>query len=102
MTNITDPHRLVLDTACLEQSFAHVEPRLRALAKRFYARLFTRYPLARPMFRRVSMRSQRASFVDALRKLVANARRPHALLPELQQLGARHRQRGVAAHHYAV
>lgn len=69
--------------------------------REFYARLFALAPSLRALFP-ADMTHQRDKLVRALAILVRGLGDPDALVPSLQQLGARHVAYGVTAPHYVV
>ena len=91
---------MALQVEVLEQSFKRVAPQGKALVKRFYERLFARYPAVRPLFRGLSMPAQRKKLLASLALVVSNLRRPDRLREALLGLGARHVGYGARPAHY--
>lgn len=87
-------------TALVEDSFRLVVPIAEPAAGIFYARLFERDPALRPLFAQADMQAQGRKLMAALGHVVANLRRPEALLPAVADLGRRHAGYGVQPPHY--
>lgn len=92
----------LLQAELLETSFALVAPSAEALVDRFYFRLFRAAPEAYHLFDPGRFGEQKKKLLAALKLTVNSARKPEALAPVLQQLGAKHVQYGVRAEHYPV
>ncbi|MGK0250159.1 MAG: methyl-accepting chemotaxis protein [Oleispira sp.] len=90
------------ETELLEESFAALAPQGNALAKRFYERLFEKYPAVIPLFSGVSTGEQQKKLLAALVLLVQNLHKPDVLSEYLKGLGARHVKYGVTAEHYPL
>ena len=78
-----------LDVALLRGSFALVAEREPDLALRFYETLFSRYPQARPLFRR-DHESQAKMLTDALVAVLDHLENAPWLAATLGDLGAQH------------
>ena len=61
----------------------------------FYDRLFEIDPVARLLFSKTNMVSQRAKFIDMLSEIVRNLDLPGDLIPAISALGRRHVDYGV-------
>jgi hemoglobin-like flavoprotein len=85
----------------IRRSFAAAMHDPDRFGREFYARLFALAPAIRPLFP-TDLTHQRDKLVRALAMLVRGVGDPAALVPSLQQLGARHVGYGVAAPHYVV
>ena len=90
------PHQINLVRA----SFALVEPIASQAATLFYAKLFAADPALRALFRG-DMARQGERLMTMIGAAVGLLERPHALLPVLRALGARHAGYGVRDAHYA-
>ena len=89
------PHQIDL----VRRSFALLEPQADAAAALFYDRLFSSHPELRPMFRG-DMHAQGAALMRMIAAAIRHLDRPDALVPLLQNLGARHAGYGVHPTHY--
>jgi hemoglobin-like flavoprotein len=82
-------------------SFAQVEPIATQAATIFYNNLFAADPSLRALFRG-DMAQQGERLMSMIGAAVGLLERPHALLPVLRSLGARHAGYGVRDEHYAT
>jgi hemoglobin-like flavoprotein len=82
-------------------SFARVEPIAAQAATIFYNNLFAADPSLRALFRG-DMATQGERLMTMIGAAVGLLDRPHALLPVLRSLGARHAGYGVRDAHYAT
>jgi hemoglobin-like flavoprotein len=82
-------------------SFACVEPIAAQAATIFYNNLFAADPSLRTLFRG-DMAAQGERLMTMIGAAVGLLDRPHALLPVLRSLGARHAGYGVRDTHYAT
>jgi hemoglobin-like flavoprotein len=85
----------------VRSSFALVEPIAAQAATIFYNNLFAADPSLRAMFRG-DMAQQGERLMSMIGAAVGLLERPHALLPVLRSLGARHTVYGVRDEHYAT
>ena len=83
----------------LRKSFAEIERQTHVAALDFYRRLFDLDPRLRPMFS-TEIEQQACKLMDMLSLSISLLERPAELMPELEQLGARHVGYGVRAEHY--
>jgi hemoglobin-like flavoprotein len=90
---------LALDA--LETSFDLIAPRGDELMDVFYARLFAAAPSVRPLFP-ADMARQKTMLLGALVLLRKSLRNLEAIVPKLEELGARHVAYGAAPEHYPV
>ncbi len=88
--------------ALVERSFRLVAPIAEPAAQIFYARLFQRDPALKPMFAQTDIHAQGRKLMQAIGFVVANLRRPEALLPVVADLGRRHAGYGVQPAHYGT
>ena len=86
--------------ALIEASFRQVTPIAEPAAALFYRRLFELDPALRPMFAQTDLAAQGRKLMAAIGFVVANLRRPEAMLPAVRALGARHGGYGVQPAHY--
>jgi hemoglobin-like flavoprotein len=86
--------------ALVESSFRFIPPIAEPAAAIFYERLFALDPALRPLFAHADMSEQGRKLMTAIGFVVANLRRPAALLPVVSELGRRHAGYGVEPHHY--
>jgi hemoglobin-like flavoprotein len=91
-----------LDLEALETSFDLVAPRGDELMDTFYERLFTVAAAVRPLFAGTDLRRQKAMLLGTLVLLRKSLRDLDAIVPKLQELGARHVAYGAAPEHYPV
>ncbi|WP_203075658.1 globin family protein [Falsiroseomonas ponticola] len=84
----------------IETSFRLVAPIAEPAAAIFYQRLFALDPAIKPLFAQTDISEQGRKLMQAIGFVVANLRRPDALLPAVAALGARHRGYGVRPGHY--
>jgi hemoglobin-like flavoprotein len=90
-----------LDIEALETSFDQLAPRGDELMEVFYARLFAAAPAVRPLFP-ADMKHQKTMLLGALVLLRKSLRHLDAIVPKLQDLGARHVDYGARPEHYPV
>ena len=88
-------------TQLVRSSFTLVEPIAAQAATIFYNNLFAADPSLRAMFRG-DMAQQGERLMSMIGAAVGLLERPHALLPVLRSLGARHAVYGVRDEHYAT
>lgn len=84
----------------LEASFAQMARDGAALAERFYAKLFERYPSLKPLFAQTSMRRQQHHLMAALTMVIDQLRAPDQAAAQLRALGERHVGYRVYPSHY--
>ncbi len=89
-----------LDIEALETSFALVAAQETALAERFYAIFFERYPQVRPMFGRRSTAEQAKMLTQALAAVVEHLEDGKWLGDTLTAMGAQHVSYGVTDEMY--
>jgi len=88
-------------THLVRTSFALVEPIAAQAATMFYNNLFAADPPLRALFRG-DIAAQGERLMTMIGAAVGLLDRPHALLPVLRSLGARHAGYGVRDTHYAT
>ena len=93
---------MAIDVETLEESFDLVAPRGDELMQTFYDRLFETAPAVQPLFADVDMERQREALLNMLVVLRESLRDLDDIVPDLQDLGARHVQYGAQAEHYPV
>jgi hemoglobin-like flavoprotein len=84
----------------VRSTFEMVEPIAAQAATMFYNNLFAADPALRHLFRG-DMAQQGERLMSMIGAAVGLLERPHALLPVLRSLGARHAGYGVRDEHYA-
>ncbi|MCB1541530.1 MAG: hypothetical protein KDJ25_12050 [Rhodoblastus sp.] len=84
----------------VEDSFAAIGPVTLAMGEAFYENLFETAPDMRALFSHETS-DQAMRFAQVLAYVVSNLRAPDQLLPIIRNLGARHREFGVVAEHFA-
>jgi hemoglobin-like flavoprotein len=89
------------DIDLVRQSFAKVEPLSIVVARTFYERLFEINPEVQALFNG-DMEAQGEQLMHMIGAAVAGLDDLEALVPIVQQLGARHRKYGVQVPHYAA
>ena len=82
-------------------TFARLEPRRGQVAEMFYRRLFEVAPQLKRLFSG-DMRDQGAKVMGAIAVAVAGLDRLEEILPQVEEMGRRHRGYGVDPAHYAV
>jgi len=93
---------MALEVETLEQSFDLVAPKGDELMTRFYDRLFEVAPAVKPLFEGVDMVRQRQALLNMLVVLRESLRDLDDIVPDLEDLGARHVDYGAQADHYPV
>jgi hemoglobin-like flavoprotein len=93
---------MAVDVETLEESFDLVAPHGDELMRKFYDRLFEVAPSVQPLFADVDMERQRQALLDMLLVLRESLRDLDDIVPDLQDLGARHVDYGAHAEHYPV
>jgi hemoglobin-like flavoprotein len=93
---------MALDVETLEESFDLVAPQGDDLIRRFYENLFEAAPAVQPLFAHVDMEGQRQALLNMLVVLRESLRDLDDIVPDLEDLGARHVQYGAMAEHYPV
>ncbi len=85
--------------ALIRESFAAVTPITDEVARRFYGRLFTLAPDARPLFKS-DMTAQGRKLFQTLAAVVENLDRLDGIVPQVGDLGIRHAGYGAQPRHY--
>jgi nitric oxide dioxygenase len=85
----------------IRSSFARIAPDAQAVAALFYARLFSLDPTLKPLFKG-DMDEQGRKLMAMIGIAVGNLDRLDAIVPAVQQLGARHAGYGVPNESYAT
>lgn len=93
---------MAVDVETLEESFDLVAPQGDELMKVFYDRLFDTAPAVKPLFADVDMDHQREALLNMLIVLRESLRDLDDIVPDLEDLGARHVQYGAHTEHYPV
>ena len=93
---------MAIDVEMLEQSFDLVAPQGDELMTTFYDKLFETAPSVRPLFAHVDMERQRQALLNMLLVLRESLRDLEDIVPDLEELGARHIEYGAQAEHYPV
>jgi len=86
----------------LEESFDLVAPQGDKLMTTFYEHLFETAPAVQPLFANVDMERQRQALLNMLVVLRESLRDLDDIVPDLEELGARHAEYGAQAAHYPV
>lgn len=89
------------DIDLVQHSFMRIEPLSIVVARTFYERLFETNPEIQKLFTG-DMESQGERLMDMIGAAVAGLDDLEALVPMIQQLGARHRKYGVETGHYGA
>ncbi|TPW13214.1 MAG: methyl-accepting chemotaxis protein, partial [Halothiobacillaceae bacterium] len=84
-----------IDVDVVQETFELLKPQGEALVKRFYERLFARYPEAKKLFSNTSMESHAPKLVAALALVVRGLEGQDFPLTVLQDLGVRHHRYGA-------
>jgi hemoglobin-like flavoprotein len=93
---------MAVDVETLEESFDLVAPQGDELMKKFYDRLFEVAPSVQPLFADVDMERQRQALLNMLVVLRESLRDLDDIVPDLEDLGARHVEYGATPEHYPV
>ena len=93
---------MAIDVELLEESFDLVAPQGDELMRVFYANLFEAAPSVQPLFAQVDMDGQRAALLNMLLVLRESLRDLDDIVPDLEELGARHVDYGAKPEHYPV
>jgi methyl-accepting chemotaxis protein len=93
---------MAIDVETLEKSFDLVAPQGDELMRTFYDNLFEAAPSVRPLFADVDMERQRQALLNMLLVLRESLRDLDDIVPDLEELGARHVEYGAQAEHYPV
>ena len=93
---------MAIDVETLEESFDLVAPQGDELMRAFYDKLFEAAPSVRPLFERVDMERQRQALLNMLLVLRESLRDLDDIIPDLEELGARHMEYGAKPEHYPV
>ena len=87
--------------ALIQTSWAHVEPIADTAAQIFYERLFTTAPEVRELFP-ADLTEQRRKLMATIGMVVKALPRLAQIIPNVQALGRRHADYGVAPEHYEL
>jgi len=93
---------VALEVQTLEESFDLVAPQGDELMTKFYDRLFEVAPAVKPLFANVDMEGQRQALLNMLVVLRESLRDLDDIVPDLEDLGARHAEYGAQPEHYPV
>lgn len=93
---------MTIDVETLEESFDLVAPQGDELMRAFYEKLFEAAPSVRPLFEAVDMERQRQALLNMLLVLRESLRDLDDIIPDLEELGARHVEYGAKPEHYPV
>jgi len=93
---------MAIDVQTLEKSFDLVAQQGDELMRTFYGNLFEAAPSVRPLFADVDMEGQRQALLNMLLVLRESLRDLDDIVPDLEELGARHVEYGAQAEHYPV
>ena len=93
---------MAIDVEKLEESFDLVAPQGDELVRVFYAKLFEAAPSVQPLFADVDMERQRAALLNMLIVLRESLQDLDDIVPDLEELGARHVDYGAKPEHYPV
>lgn len=93
---------MAVDVETLEESFDLVAPKGEELMRTFYDNLFEAAPSVRPLFADVDMERQRQALLNMLLVLRESLRDLDDIVPDLEELGARHVDYRAKPEHYPV
>jgi len=93
---------MAVDVETLEESFDLVAPKGDELMRTFYDNLFEAAPSVRPLFADVDMERQRQALLNMLLVLRESLRDLDDIVPDLEELGARHVDYRAKPEHYPV
>src|SRR6266536_4748931 len=91
---------MAIDVETLEKSFDLVAPQGDELMRAFYDKLFEAAPDVRPLFVDVDMDRQRQALLNMLLVVRESLRDLEDIVPDLEELGARHVEYGAKPEHY--
>jgi methyl-accepting chemotaxis protein len=91
---------LGLNIKLLQDSFELIKPQGPELVRRFYERLFQKFPSVKPLFANTTQEEQEKKLLAAIALVVNNLRNPDALAKALQEMGKRHQGYGALPEHY--
>lgn len=91
------PHQIEL----VQTSFKAVESNADKAADLFYERLFSVSPDLRAMFP-ADMTAQKEKLIDTLKAAVDHLHRLNVVMPDVQEMGSRHKGYGVTVPQYAL
>ncbi len=84
----------------VQETWQQLVPVADIAARLFYERLFEIDPATSTLFRKVDLKQQRASLVNALTHVVHALNDLERLVPQIEALGRRHADYGVTDAHY--
>jgi hemoglobin-like flavoprotein len=93
---------MAINVELLEESFDLVAPQSDELMQAFYDNLFEAAPGVQPLFAHVDMDRQRQALLNMLLVLRESLRDLDDIVPDLEELGARHVEYGAQPEHYPV
>jgi hemoglobin-like flavoprotein len=93
---------MAIDVETLEESFDLVAPKGDELMRTFYDNLFEAAPSVQPLFAEVDMEHQRQALLNMLLVLRESLRDLDDIVPDLEELGARHVDYRAKPEHYPV
>ena len=93
---------MAVDVQTLEESFDLVAPQGDELMRKFYDSLFEVAPSVQPLFAHVDMDRQRQALLNMLVVLRESLHDLNDIVPDLEELGARHVDYGAVAEHYPI
>jgi hemoglobin-like flavoprotein len=93
---------MALEVETLEESFDLVAPQGDELIRKFYDDLFEVAPAVKPLFANVDMEGQRQALLNMLVVLRESLRDLDDIVPDLEELGARHAEYGAKPEHYPI
>ena len=93
---------MAIDVETLEESFDLVAPQGDELMRIFYENLFEAAPSVQPLFADVDMERQRQALLNMLLVLRESLRDLDDIVPDLEELGARHVEYRAKPEHYPV
>jgi nitric oxide dioxygenase len=91
-----------IDVDTLEESFDLVSPQGDELVRTFYDNLFEAAPSVQPLFADVDMERQRQALLNMLVVLRESLRDLDDIVPDLEELGARHVEYAAKPEHYPI
>src|SRR5262245_31827053 len=89
-----------VDVETLETSFDLVAPQGDEVIRKFYDKLFEAAPSVKPLFAEVDMERQRQALLNMLVVVRESLRDLDDIVPDLEDLGARHVGYGAVPEHY--
>ncbi len=90
----------MLDTKIIQDSYSILQPRLGALADKFYEVLWSDFPKTQALFVTTEIDKQKAGFIEGMDFIITHLHQGPVLEKYLEDMGIRHSCYGIKAKHY--